>query len=81
MAVSIAVQAVTVAVAVVNMAVIKILFVADFAYPLIALVAVLTVLLARRPSSVMLSTTDGMVEIRAASSASGSRCSRSARPR
>lgn len=61
----IAVQAVTVAVAVVNMAVIKVLFVADFGYPLIALAAVLTVLLAGRPSSVMLSTTDGIVEMRA----------------
>lgn len=61
----IAVQAVTVAVAVVNMAVIKVLFVATFAYPLIALAAVLAVLLAGRPSSVMLSTTDGLVEMRA----------------
>jgi hypothetical protein len=61
----IAVQAVTATFAVVNMAVIKVLFVDAFGYPLMALAAVLAILLAGRPSSVTLSTAHGMVEMRA----------------
>jgi hypothetical protein len=60
-----AVQAVTAVAAVVNMAVIKVLFVAVYAYPLMALAAVLAIVLAGRPSSVALSTADGTVELRA----------------
>lgn len=60
-----AVQAVTAGVAVVNMAVIKVLFVDLYAYPLMALAAVLAVVLAGRPSSITLSSATGTVELRA----------------
>lgn len=59
-----AVQAVTAGVAVVNMAVIKVLFVDLYAYPLMALAAVLAVVLAW-PSSITLSPATGTVELRA----------------
>jgi len=60
----IAVQAVTVVIALANMAVIKVLFVDAFAFPLLAVVAVLAIVLAGRASSVTLSAGRRFVEVR-----------------
>jgi len=60
----IAVRAVTVVIALANMAVIKVLFVDAFGFPLMVLVAVLAIVLAGRASSVTLSTSHRSVEVR-----------------